>query len=130
MESAKQEEKPVVCFLQPDFIQQVKGQEKPSFDVTELDDASVFHVRVRDCADKAKAECTENGDDCSEEDACKSSKVYVNVLGSEDNLDDGEKIKAGLPEIFGKKEAGKPELLLIIGEKLNKKKEKEEGIKV
>ncbi|XP_028402930.1 uncharacterized protein LOC114525714 [Dendronephthya gigantea] len=130
MEGAKQEEKPVVCFLQPDFIQQVKGQEKPLFDVTVLDDASVFHVRVRGCADKAKPECTQNGDDCCEKDACKSSKVYLKVLGSEESLDDGEKIKAGLPEIFDKKETGKPELLLIIGEKLNKKKEKEDGIKV
>jgi hypothetical protein len=131
MESTKKEEKPVVCFLQPGFIQQVKGQESPCFDVAVLDDATVFHVRLRDCTGKAKGtECTENRHDSHEVDACSSTKVFLKVFGQGESLDDEEKIKATLPESFGGEATGKPELLLIIGEILNEKKEKEDGVKV
>jgi hypothetical protein len=120
MEGKKTDEKPMVCFLQPDFIQTVKAQESPCFDVTVLDDATVFHVRIR--------QCTENGHDSHEDDASNSTKVSVKVLG--ESLGDEGKIKAAKSESFGEGGAGKRELLLIIGEVLNQKKEKEDGIKV
>ena len=129
MEGKKTDEKPMVCFLQPDFIQTVKAQESRCFHVTVLDDATVFHVRIRQCTGKAKGtDCTENAHDSHEEDAPSSTKVSVKVLG--ESLGDEEKIKAAKSESFGEGGAGKRELLLIIGEVLNQKKEKEDGIKV
>lgn len=131
MEGAKKEEKVVVCFLQPDFIQHVKGLENPCFDVTAFDDATVFHVRFRDCASKAKApECTQNGHDVG---VCDSLKVALKILGDGENLDDAEKIKSIMSESFGEEETGKSEFLLIFGEivkKKDEKEEKEDGIKV
>ncbi len=130
MEGKKKEDKPVVCFLQPDFIQLVKGQESPCFDVAVLDDATVFHVRLRQCTAKAKETgCTENGHDSHEAGASSSTKVFLKVLGDGESLDD-EKVKAASSESFGEEAAGETELLLIIGEILNEKKEKEDGITV
>ena len=127
MEGAKKEEKVVVCFLQPDFIQHVKRQENPCFDVTAFDDATVFHVRLRDFTSKAKApECTQNGQDVG---VCDSFKVSLKILGDGENLGDEEKIKSGLSESFGE-ETGKSEFLLIFGEIVKEKEEKEDGIKV
>ena len=129
MEGKKTEEKPMVCFLQPDFIQAVKAQESPCFDVAALDDATVFHVRLTYHIAKPKGtDCTENGRDSHEESASNSTKVFLKVLG--ESLGDEETIKAALAESFGKEVAGKRELLLIIGETFNEKKEKEDGIKV
>ena len=128
MEGAKKEEKVVVCFLQPDFIQHVKGQENPCFDVAVFDDATVFHVRLRDCTSKAKApECVQNGDDVG---VCDSFKVSLKILGDGENLGDAEKIKSALSESFGEEETQKPEFLLIFGEIAKEKEEKEDGIKV
>ena len=131
MEGKKKEDKPVVCFLQPDFIQLVKGQESPCFDVAVLDDATVFHVRLRQCTAKAKGtKCTENGHDSHEAGASSSTKVFLKVLGDGESLDDEERVKAAPSESFGEEAAGETELLLIIGEILNEKKEKEDGIMV
>ena len=128
MEAAKKEEKLVVCFLQPDFIQHVKGQENPCFDVTAFDDATVFHVRLRDFTSKAKApECTQNGHDVGVRDPF---KVSLKILSDEENLGDAEKIESALSESFGKEETGKSEFLLIFGEIMKEKEEKEDGIKV
>jgi hypothetical protein len=52
----------------------------------------------------------------------------VKVLG--ESLGEEEKIKAAKSESFSEEGAGKRELLVIIGEVLNHKKEKEDGIKV
>ena len=129
MEGKKTEEKPMVCFLQPGFIQAVKAQESPCFDVTALDEATVFHVRLRYQIAKPKGpDCMENGHDSQEESAPNLTNVFLKVLG--ESLGDEEKVKAALSESFGKEVAGKRELLLIIGETLNEKKEKEDGIKV
>lgn len=124
---ASTKNKPVVCFTEPDFIQQVKEKGNPSFNVAVLDDATVFHVRHREATTKCEAKeakCTENGQDFHEEDACKSTQVSLKILGAEESLD-GDKTKELLSETFNKNHVGKPELLLIIGEKLN-----EDGIKV
>ena len=131
MEGAKKEEKPVVCFLQPDFIQRVKGQDNPCFNVTVFDDATVFHVRLRDYTQKTKGtERIENGHGSYEAGACDSTKVFLKVFADGESLGDEEKVKTVLSEKFSKDEAGKPELLLIIGETLNEEKQKEIGIKV
>ena len=129
MEGAKKEdEKVVVCFLQPDFIQHVKGQQDPCFDVTAFDDATVFHVRIRDCTSKAKgAECMQNG---LEVGVCGSFKVSVKMLGDGESLGDEEKIKSAISESFAEGETGKSQFLLIFGEISNEKEEKEDGIKV
>ena len=124
MASAKN--KPVVCFLQPDFIEKVKQCENPLFDVTALDDATVFHVRyLEPAAEKAKEipNCKEPHDHQKSNGNSAFTKVLPKILG--DEAIEGDKEKEILSSTFASDAPSKPELLLLIGEKLN-----DDGLKV
>lgn len=118
------DDKPVVCFLQPNFIEEVKKQESPCFQVSVFDDASVFHIRVHSATHNGEANGYSSEIDNTE------TKVLLKIFADEESLDDKEKVKSAVSECFGEEKSSKSELLLMIGKISNAQKENENSIKV